>query len=297
MPTSPLPLLTSLPALLAAAPPLLGWLGGPRRFDGQVGLITGAGSGIGRACALELARRGAAVALVGRRRDRLDSVAAEIAALGGRALAVPADVTDHAGLGRAIDGAARALGGLHLALANAGGGVNGALEKVSIDHWRRQLDLNVLGLVSTAQHCLPHLRATGGRIGLVGSVMAYVHLANSGPYAASKAAVRAIGGCLRLELRGSGVSCTTLHPGFVESEIGQVDNDGVYHPDRRDPRPQALMWRGDRAAHAMLDAMHARRGDFVFTGHGQVAAWLGRTLPAFSEAVVGLAGARAKVRK
>lgn len=296
MPISTLPLLSGLPALLAA-PPLLGWLGGPRRFDGQVGIITGAGSGIGRACALELARRGASVALVGRRRDRLDGVAAEIAALGGRALAVPADVTDHAGLQRAVNDAAGALGGLHFALANAGGGVNGALEKVSIDHWRRQLDLNVLGLVSTAQACLPHLRATGGRLGLVGSVMAYVHLPNSGPYAASKAAVRAIGGCLRLELRGSGVSCTTLHPGFVESEIGQVDNDGVYDPTRPDPRPQGLMWTGDRAARAMLDAMHDRRGDYVFTGHGKLAALFGRAAPALSEAVVGLASARAKVRK
>lgn len=276
-------------AAAASAPILAGWWARPR-FDGHTALVTGAGSGIGAACAVELARRGADVALLGRRADRLQLVADQIHAQGRRALCLPCDVTDHAALGAAVHAAVAQMGGLHLALANAGASVNGRIEDTSIELWRRQLDLNVLGLISTAQHCLPHLRRTHGRLGLVGSVMAFLSIAGSGPYAASKAAVRSIGSTLRLELAGSGVSCTTLHPGFVASEIAQVDNDGVLHPERPDRRPAALMWPTERAASVMIDALHARHTDFVFTGHGRAAAALARHAPGLVELLLRRAG-------
>lgn len=73
---------------------------------------------------------------------------------------------------------------------------------------------------------------------MVGSIAAYLPNPYVGAYGASKAAVNSIGKTLQVELKNSGVSCTTLHPGFVVSEIARVDNDGVWHPDRPDPRPQ-----------------------------------------------------------
>jgi short-subunit dehydrogenase len=75
------------------------------------------------------------------------------------------------------------------------------------------------------------------------------------------------------------VSCTTLHPGFVASEIAQVDNEGAFHPEKVDRRPRALMWPTDRAARVMLDAIARRRREVVFTAHGKAAAWLGRHAP------------------
>ena len=100
-----------------------------------------------------------------------------------------------------------------------------------------------------------------------------------GAYAASKFAVRAIGQTLAAELHGSGVSCTTIHPGYIESEIAQVDNQGRFDPQREDRRPKNLMWPADRAARAMVDAIAKRKREYTFTGHGKVGAFAGRHMP------------------
>jgi short-subunit dehydrogenase len=82
------------------------------------------------------------------------------------------------------------------------------------------------------------------------------------------------------------VSCTTIYPGYVESEIAQVDNDGVYHPERADKRPQRFMWSVDRAARVMVAAITRRQRDFVFTWHGKFGAWIGRHAPWFAHFVL-----------
>ena len=79
--------------------------------------------------------------------------------------------------------------------------------------------------------------------------------------------------------KGSGVSCTTIHPGFVESEIAQVDNEGRHDPSRKDPRPAKLMWSAEKAAKAMVGALHRRDREHVFTGHGKLAGFVGRHMP------------------
>ena len=111
-------------------------------------------------------------------------------------------------------------------------------------------------------------------IGLVGSIGAYLPNPNLGAYGASKAAVHSIGLTLQFELMGTGVSCTTLHPGFVVSEIARVDNEGVWHPERVDPRPENLMWPTAKAAKVMVKAIMRRKRCYVFTNHGRAFVWL-----------------------
>jgi len=259
----------------------------PRRFDGQVAWITGGGSGIGQACAIALAERGADVVLSGRRHGPLTLVADACRSRGVRATVSIADVTAPASLQAAVDTALSEHGRLDIVLANAGCSVSGRISEITPAEWRRQLDINVIGLASTIQAALPALTAQGGRIGLVGSVMAFLGLPRSGAYAASKAAVRAIGDTLHLELVGSGVSCTTIHPGFVESDIARVDNQGRLDLASKDPRPSALMWTGEQAAAVMLDALHRRQRELVFTGHGKVATWLARHAPQLTYSLLG----------
>lgn len=255
------------------------FIGMARKFEGQVAWVTGGGTGIGRAVALELGLQGARVAVSGRREDRLDEVVAELRAAGADGFAIVCDVTDPESTRQAVATVVEKWGKLDVAVANAGFGVSARFEDITPDRFRRQLDVNVLGTVFTAQSALPELRKTKGRLVLVGSVAAIAVYPGGSAYCASKAAVRAMGQTLSIELAGSGVSCTTIHPGFVESEINQVDNDGNLQPGRPDKRPKAFMWPADRAARAMVRAIQRRRREYVFTGLGKVGAFVGRHFP------------------
>jgi NAD(P)-dependent dehydrogenase (short-subunit alcohol dehydrogenase family) len=250
-----------------------------KRFENKVVWITGGGSGIGRALALAFANEGATVAVSGRREERLHEVVQELQSRGAKGLAVRCDVADEASVAEAVQKVVRTLGGLDVAVANAGFSVAGRIEKLSAADWRRQLDVNVIGAAMTARYAIPHLRERKGRLALIGSVSSMITTPGVGAYSASKYAVRAIGQALAIELHGSGVSCTTIHPGYIESEIAQVDNQGRYDPAREDRRPKNLLWPADRAARVMVNAIASRKREFTFTGHGKAAAFAGRHMP------------------
>jgi NAD(P)-dependent dehydrogenase (short-subunit alcohol dehydrogenase family) len=248
-------------------------------FRDAIVWITGGGSGLGRAMALEFARQGASVAISGRRKDLLDAVAEEIRGLGRAALVVPCDCTDEAQVVGAVATVVEQFGRLDVVVANAGFSVNGRVETLSADDWRRQLDINVVGCAVTARHAIPHLMRTRGRLALVGSVSGVTYFPGFGAYQASKAAVLALGRTMAMELAPHGVSCTVLQPGFVATEIARVDNQGRHDPSRRDPRPAGLMWEAEPAARKMLGAIARRRVEYTFTGHGRLGVFLGRHAP------------------
>ncbi|MBA2665300.1 MAG: SDR family oxidoreductase [Bradymonadaceae bacterium] len=250
-----------------------------KRFEEKVVWITGGGTGLGLALANEFADQGASVVVSGRRADKLDAVVEALEAKGVRALAVACDVTAEPQIVAAVAAIVAHFGRLDVAVANAGFSVGGSIESLDADAWRRQMETNVVGLAQTARHALPELRKSGGRLVLVGSVLGTLGLANNGPYCASKFAVRGLGQALSLELAGSGVSCTTVQPGFVESEIGRVDNDGVYREEWTDKRPSKLMWPADRAARVVVKAIWSRRREYTFTAHGKLAVFIGNHMP------------------
>lgn len=248
-------------------------------FVDRVVWITGASAGLGLEMAREFAARGAHVAVSARRGQRLSALAAELEHNGRRALAVPCDVTDEPALREAVARVVDHFGRLDVAVANAGFAVRGSIEELSAEDWRRQLETNVVGAAITARHALPHLRQCRGRLALVGSAAGFLCASSGAAYTSSKYAVRALGQCLSIQLHGSGVSCTTLHPGFVTSEIGQVDNQGRFDSGSQDCRPARLMWPTDRAARVMVDAIWRRKRELVFTAHGRFGAFVGMHLP------------------
>jgi len=248
--------------------------------------ITGASSGLGKAMAFEWARLGYKVALSSRRKELLDKVADEIRNSGGEALVIPCDIMEETAIQNAVQQVIENWGRLDVVVANAGFGVFGSIDKLTAKDWSRQLQGNVTGLALTVKYSLPHLKKNNGRIGLVGSVGAYLPNPNVGAYGASKAAVHSIGQTLQVELMSTEVSCTTMHPGFVVSEIARIDNDGVWHPERTDPRPSNLMWATDKAAKVMVKAILKRKRNYIFTGHGKAFVWLQRWIPGLMRIII-----------
>ncbi|SNS22392.1 Short-chain dehydrogenase [Belliella buryatensis] len=249
------------------------------KFQNHIVWITGASSGIGLHLAKAFAKEGAIIAASARRMALLEALVLEIKQEGGSAQAFFCDVMDEQSIEKCMHDIVQAFGKLDVCVANAGGGVMGKIEKLSADEWDRQLRLNVTGLALTAKYALPELRKTNGRLALIGSVAAFVPNPNLGAYGASKAAVQNIGETLQSELLGSGVSCTTIHPGFVDSNITRVDNDGNFHPEAKDPRPANLIWPTEKAAVAMVKSISKRKKMVVITGHGKVMYAISRLVP------------------
>lgn len=251
-----------------------------QRFAGSVVFITGASSGIGAALSLEFAREGADVVLAARRRDRLESVAAGIGAIGRRAVVAPCDVTREGDLERAAAAGRAAFGKLDVVVANAGFGVTGVLERLSLDDYRRQLETNVFGVLRTVYATLDDLKKSRGRLVVIGSVSGYIALAGSSPYSMSKFAVRALADSLGHELAEHGVSVTLISPGFVESEIRQVDNRGILRTEKPAPRiPAPMVMATPTAARKIVGAVVRRRREVVITALGKVSVFLHRHAP------------------
>ena len=245
----------------------------------DVVLITGASTGIGAALAREWARRGACVALAARRVEKLELLAAEIAAEGGQAAVVTCDVTREGDPSRAVAEVVARWGRLDVVVANAGFGVAGRLEKLSVEDYRRQFETNVFGLLATAKAALPELARSRGRLALVGSVSGLIGTPATSAYTSSKFAVRGLALSLRPELAPLGVSVTHIAPGFVKSEIRFKDNREVLHEGARDPVPGWLVVPAEKAAREIVRAVDRRVKERVVTFHGKVFVFVDRFLP------------------
>lgn len=245
-------------------------------FKGKTVLITGASSGIGETLAKELAARGANLALLARRVDRLKSLAAECERRGVRALALECDVTRDGDLESAAAQARTAFGGIDVVIANAGFGVAGNFESLKLEDYQRQFETNVYGVLRTVYATLADLKKSRGNIAILGSVAGHVALPGNTPYSMSKFAVRAFADGLVHELRPHGVTVTLISPGFVASEIRQVDNRGELQAHTKDPIPRWIVVPTVRAANEIIRAVERGKREQVVTGHGKVIVFLNR---------------------
>ncbi len=191
----------------------------------QVAIVTGASSGIGEATALALAGRGASVVLAARRADRLDELARRITADGGRAVAIPCDVTDRIQVERLVERAMREFGRIDILINNAGVMPVSPIAERRFDDWDRMLDVNVKGALYMIGCCLPAmLERKSGHIVNLGSVAGRIVIPGNAVYCATKHALHAISEGLRAELAQSdppvpGIRVTTIAPGVVATEL------------------------------------------------------------------------------
>jgi NAD(P)-dependent dehydrogenase (short-subunit alcohol dehydrogenase family) len=225
---------------------------------GKIAIVTGAGSGIGRACALALLREGYAVVLAGRRREALDQTSALAGPDAAGALAVPTDVTDPASVAALFDQTHSAFGRLDLLFNNAGAGAPPVpLEDLDVGRWRQVIDVNLTGAFLCTQAAFRIMKSQsprGGRIINNGSLSAHSPRPNSAPYTAAKHAITGLTKSTALDGRKYGITCGQIDIGNAETEMTARMKAGV---------PQA---NGTTAVEPTMDVQNVARAVVYMAG-------------------------------
>lgn len=207
------------------------------QLEGKVALITGAGSGIGEAAARLLADEGAHVAALGRTREKVEKVVAEIEAKGGDALALAADTSHPEEIERAVRQTVERFGRLDIVFANAGvNGVWAPIEELTPEEWDTTLAINLRGTFLTIKYAIPHLKERGGSVVITSSVNGTRIFSNAGAtaYSCSKAAQVAFTKMAALELAKHKIRVNVICPGAIESNI-EASTDKRHIDEAREP--------------------------------------------------------------
>jgi short-subunit dehydrogenase len=253
-----------------------------KRVEDQVIVLTGASSGIGLATAHAAAARGARLVLVSRNDAALHQAARECEQLGGRAVAVVADVARREDLENVARVALETFGGFDTWINNAGLSVYGTLERIPLEDHRRLIDVNYWGVVHGSLIAARHLRARGGAIINTGSVVSDRAVPLQGPYSASKFAVQAFTDALRMELEHdrAPISVTLIKPSAIDTPFFEhartyLETAGVWNP------PPA--YDPSLVAKAMLHACETPKRSITVGAGGAVIGLMGRIAPRLTD--------------
>ena len=254
-------------------------MGNHHSYQQKTVVITGASSGIGLELCQRFAEEKANIVLLARRKDRIDALAKTLEKKHQiKTLSICADVRQESALLEAAAVIRQTFSHIDVVIANAGFGVEGSVKSLSIKDFQNQFDTNVFGVIKTVKVFLNDLIASKGQVVLVGSILSYLSPPYYSAYNMSKFAVKALADSLRLELQQDQVSVTLLCPGLVKSEIQQVDNNGVFHPEREGVMT-SLQMNTDKASRKMCRAIMQRKKEAVITTHGKVLVMLARFFP------------------
>jgi NADP-dependent 3-hydroxy acid dehydrogenase YdfG len=241
---------------------------GKKRTPGTV-LLTGASSGIGRALALEYARRGAHVMAVARREDELRALCADITATGGRASHMVCDVADAEAARDVVGRAERELGSLDMVIANAGVGGSKHSSRLALDEISRMVDVNVRGAMATLAAAIPiMLGQKHGHLVGVTSLAGRRALPASAVYSASKAALSVFLEALSLDLAAAGIRVTDVQPGFVDTPMTEQNK-----------HPMPFKWDAPKAARVIADRLERAPRIIAFPAPLQILTRLGQVMP------------------
>jgi short-subunit dehydrogenase len=253
-------------------------------------ILTGASEGIGRALALELAARGARIAVAARDRERLESLAAECRVRGGEALAVPTDVTNAQDLEWLVAETLKTFGGIDAVIHNAGITMWSRFDALKdLEIFERVMEVNYYAPVRLTAMALPHLKESRGLIVAIASLAGLTGVPERSAYAGSKHAMIGFFESLRIELAGSGVDVSLIAPGFVVTEIHKraIGPDG--EPLGASPMVQSKIMTAEECARQIARAMEKRQRLLVMSARGK----LGRFLKLVAPSVIDRMAAKA----
>jgi len=258
----------------------------------QVIVVTGATSGNGLAIVEDAVRRGAAVVATARNETALRILRDRLSVDGGRIAICVADVSNMAAVERVAEVAVEVFGGFDSWVNNAGTGTYGTLEQVPVADHRRVFDVNYFGVVHGSLVAARYLRARGGAIINVGSILSDRAIVEQGPYCATKHAVRALTDTLRMELEQekAGISVTLIKPGAIDTPFPEHARNFMDQPPRLPPP----LYAPSVVADAVLFACETPRRTLYAGGGGLLSSLLSRAAPRLSDRIMELVGTAAQ---
>jgi short-subunit dehydrogenase len=256
-------------------------------FKNKVIIITGASSGIGRACAVELAKRGASLVLAARQYVTLCELTAMLEKeYGIKAVAVQADVSNEADCKHLITQALLTFSKIDVLINNAGLSMRALFNDLDLSVLKNLMDVNFWGTVYCTKFALPEILKTKGTIVGVSSIAGYRGLPGRTGYSASKFAMNGFMEALRTELLKTGVNVMVACPGFTTSNIrvAALAENGQAHGETS--MEEGKMMSPEEVAEAIVNGIIARKRTLIMTGQGKLTVWLNKLLPALADNLV-----------
>jgi len=256
-------------------------------FKDKVVVVTGASSGIGRACAEEFAKRGANLVLAARQYVTLCEITADLEKRYGiKALAVQTDVSKEEDCQSLVKQALVTFDKIDILINNAGLSMRALFSEVDLSVLKNLMDVNFWGAVYCTKYALPEILKTKGSIVGVSSIAGYRGLPGRTGYSASKFAMNGFMESLRTELLKTGVHVMVACPGFTASNIrvAALAKDGGAHGETS--MEEGKMASADVVAQTIVDGIAARKRTLVMTGQGKLTVWINKLLPALADKLV-----------
>lgn len=246
----------------------------------KVVVITGSSSGIGADLMDVYHEKGYVVVGLARRTERLKDQCTRFNQNRNQsAFFYTCDVSNEENVKTVFTQILKDCGQIDGVIANAGIGIAGTVRSLAISDYRKQFETNVFGVLSCFYASSEQLIQNKGFFAVVGSVNSYLALPSTSAYCMSKFSVRAFTEALFWEMKKYQVSVTLICPGFIETEIRKVGNDGVFREKAKDPIPAWLMMKSRKAAEISYQSILKKKKEVIITGHGKLAVFLTRHIP------------------
>jgi len=255
-------------------------------FNDKVVIITGASSGIGKACAFEFADNGATVVLAARRENELKKVETEIKMRGGEAYTVQTDVKNIDACKNLIDKTIEKYGKIDVLINNAGVSMRATFEELNLSVIKELMDTNFYGAVYCTKFALPFLLVQKGTIIGISSISGLTPLPGRTGYCASKYAMEGFFSTLRLENIKKGLNVLVVRPGFTSSNIRKAAFNKLGVPQNETPRDESKMMSSKEVAAIILNAAVNRKRELNLTLQGKLTVWLHKNFPGITDKII-----------